>query len=162
MTHYGMRTLMLSVLALFCSTLLAAEMNFKGTLVEPPPCTINNDQDVLVSFGDSVGVSKVDGSNYIQPVDYHLMCDVTSPQDGLNIMLTTTNQSGFDAAAVQSSVEGLGIRLLVDGQPAEFDKPIPASVDRQPVLQAVPVKAPGVSLTEGPFSATATLQVIYQ
>lgn len=162
MTRYSMGTLVLAGMALFCSGLLAADMNFKGTLVEPPPCTINNDQDVLVSFGDSVGVNKVDGSNYIQPVDYHLTCDITSPQDGLNLVLSTTSQSAFDTAAVQSSTPGLGIRLLVDGVAAEFGKLIPVDSSSPPVLQAVPVKAADTALTEGPFSATVTLQVVYQ
>ncbi|MBW4217889.1 fimbrial protein [Enterobacter cloacae subsp. cloacae] len=162
MTRYGIGTVLYAAATLFCNNLLAADMNFQGTLVEPPACTINNDQAVLVSFGDSVGVNKVNGSNYIQPVDYHLICDITSPQDGLNIMLSTTEPTTFDPAAVQSSVTGLGIRLLIDGNPATFGQPIPVNSSSTPVLQAVPVKGPGATLIEGPFSATATLQVVYQ
>ncbi|MEX3098860.1 fimbrial protein [Serratia ureilytica] len=162
MTRYSMGTLVPVGMALFCSSLLAADIHFQGALVEPPPCTINNNKDLLVSFGNSIGVNKVDGSNYIQPVDYHLTCDNTSPQAGLNLVLITTNPDSSDPAAVQSDIAGFGIRLLVDGSPASFGQLIPVDVASPPVLQAVPVKAPSATLAEGPFSATATLQVVYQ
>ncbi|MTH44964.1 fimbrial protein [Intestinirhabdus alba] len=152
---------------LFClrpalATNLTTEMAFKGTLIDPPPCAINGGQPVAVDFGRRVGVNRVDGRRYIQPVEYHLICYPDSPRSGLNIVMTTTAPAAFDASAVQSSVDGLAIRVLVEGEPITFGKPIAVSVDHPPVMQAVPVKAAGVALEEGLFSATATLQVIYQ
>jgi len=163
MTRYGIRTLLVLSIALFCSSLLATEMQFSGTLVEPPPCTINNDQTIMVPFGDSVGVNRVDGVNYRQPVDYRLTCDITSLQEGLTLVLSTTDPASYDPAAVNTNITGLGIRLIVDGAPAVFDTPMPVTVgEPTPVIDAVPVKAPGASLKEGAFTATATLKVVYQ
>lgn len=162
MTRYSLCTLMVFGAVLVCGQLMAADMSFKGTLIEPPPCNINNEQDVLVNFGDSVGVNKVDGVNYIQPVEYHLTCDVTSPRDGLTIVMTTTDPASYDASALNTTSPGLGIRILVDGEPVSFGKNIPVDITKVPVMQAVPVKDPGISLSEGAFTASATLQVVYQ
>ncbi|WP_244370721.1 fimbrial protein [Rahnella sp. ChDrAdgB13] len=162
MTRYGIRTLLVMSIALFCSSLLATEVQFQGTLIEPPPCTINNDQAVLVPFGNNVGINKIDGVNYRQTVDYHLTCDSTSPRDGLTLVLSTTAAASYDTAAVNTDITGLGVRLLVDSAPAVFDTPIPVVEMAQPVIEAVPVKAPDASLAEGPFNATVTLKVVYQ
>ncbi|HBV9912366.1 TPA: pilus assembly protein [Klebsiella aerogenes] len=120
MGHYGAITLVVLSGALFCSGLMAADMTFKGVLVDPPPCTINGDQPVRVNFGDNIGVNRVNGTNYIQSVEYHLTCDITSPQEGLSVVLTTTDPAAFDASAIQSSIDGLAIRVLVDGAPVTF------------------------------------------
>ncbi|ELY3087888.1 fimbrial protein [Klebsiella aerogenes] len=152
-------------IALFCSSLLATEVQFRGTLIEPPPCNISNDQTILVPFGDNVGINKIDGVNYRQPVEYSLNCDITSPQDGLSVELSTTNPTAYDTSAVNTDITGLGIRLLVEGVPAVFDTPMPVDLQGSqlpPHIEAVPVKAPDASLTEGPFNATVTLKVVYQ
>ncbi|MEN4700031.1 fimbrial protein [Pantoea agglomerans] len=162
MTRYGTRTLALAFAALFCSGLLATEMQFTGTLVEPPPCAVNGDQPVYVDFGKNVGVNKVDGVNYIQPVNYNLTCGADSSQEGMSLVLSTTDKTSYDEAAINTSITGLGIRLMYDGKPVVFGDAVPVSMEERPLLQAVPVKAPGAKLDSGSFTATATLQVIYQ
>lgn len=60
---------------LFVGNVLAAEnMKLYGTLIEPPLCTISNGGAVEVNFGERVGVKKVDGNNYRQPVNYPVNC----------------------------------------------------------------------------------------
>lgn len=162
MKRYGIITAGVLGAALFCSALLAADMTFKGTLIDPPPCTINGNLPVTVDFGNNIGVNRVDGVNYIQPVEYHLMCDLTSPHEGLSMVMTTTDPASFDASAIQSSTTGLAIRVLVDGVPVTFGDVIAVDSASPPVMQAVPVKADGVIPAEGAFTATATLQVVYQ
>ena len=165
MTAYANCTLLLLLgAALVSARLPAAPVRFSGTLNDPPPCTVNNDQNVVVDFGDSLGVRKVDGSNYRKPVPYSLTCGPDSPQSGLRLVLTagSSGQANFDASAVNSSTPGLAIRLLADGDPVRFDHPYPVSVASPPVLEAVPVKQSGAALAEGAFTAAATLQVDYQ
>ncbi|EMJ5851811.1 fimbrial protein [Klebsiella aerogenes] len=162
MTRYGIRTLTLVFVALFCSSLLATGMQFTGTLVEPPPCTINGDQPVYVDFGKNVGVNKVDGVNYIQPVNYNLTCGADSSQEGMSLVLSTTDKTSYDEAAINTSITGLGIRLMYDGEPVVFGDAVPVSMAEHPLLQAVPVKAPDAKLDSGPFEASLTLQVVYQ
>lgn len=50
-----------------------ANLTFDGTLVEPPPCTINSGGLIETDFMD-VGISKVDGINYRRPVSYTITC----------------------------------------------------------------------------------------
>ena len=60
-----------SVLFAVCAFALGssalANLRFDGTLIEPPPCTINSGGTIVVDFGD-VGVNKVDGVNYRKTV----------------------------------------------------------------------------------------------
>jgi len=123
---------------------------------------INNDKPIVVDFGNSLGVNKIDGDKYRQTIDYNLTCDADSPTAGLSLVLTTSNQSTFDTAAVNASMTGLGIRLSVDDSPGEFGKSYPVDIEHPPVLAAVPVKDPAVTLAAGSFTASATLQAVYQ
>lgn len=144
------------------STAGAAEnMHFSGTLIAPPPCTINNNQMVDVDFGQRVGVKKVDGKNYLQTVDYQITCEPGT--GGLVLGLTVTGiPSAFDEAALKTNKSDLGIRLLQAGQPFTLNKRIAIDAANPPLLQAVPVKKPGVELSAGAFEVLATLLADYQ
>lgn len=165
MTAYANRTLLLLLGAmLLCARLPAAPVRFTGTLNDPPPCSVDNGHSVVVDFGNSLGIRKIDGSRYRMPVNYSLTCEPDSPQSGLLLVLTpgSSGQASFDSAAVNSTTPGLGIRLIVDGVPARFGQPYPVSVASPPLLEAVPVRQSGAALAEGAFTATATLRVDYQ
>ncbi|WP_375056775.1 fimbrial protein [Zobellella sp. DQSA1] len=136
-------------------------MSFSGTLIEPPPCTIDDGGTIEVDFGERVGISKVDGERYRQSVPYRIRCegDATGWEMTLTLSATAT---AFDAAAVQANVADLGIRLLLGGQPFTLNRPVPVDPEAPPALEAVPVQQPGATLAEGTFAATATLQADYQ
>ncbi|MGP2758151.1 fimbrial protein [Serratia marcescens] len=144
------------------SALHAAEnMHFSGTLIAPPPCTINNGQLVDVDFGQRVGVNKVDGKNYLQTVDYQIACEPGI--SGLVLGLTVTGVPvGFDEAALKTDLPDLGIRLLQAGKPFILNQRIAINAQNPPILQAVPVKKPGAELSAGAFVAWATLLADYQ
>ncbi|OKB64580.1 pilus assembly protein [Serratia marcescens] len=139
----------------------ADNMKFYGTLIEPPPCTINDGGEVDVDFGNRVGVTKVDGNNYLQPVNYQITCKsgASSWKMTLTVIGTPTT---YDAAALKTNVTDLGIRLLRDGKAFELNKPVDITLNSPPRLEAVPVKRPGSALSEGTFEATATLLAVYQ
>lgn len=144
------------------SSLMAAEnMQFHGTLVAPP-CSISDDQIIEVAFGDNLGVDKIDGTNYKQPVKYTVDCKAGYAVNNLAIVIDTTAATLFDPSAIQTDKPGLGIRILVDGVAATFAKQIavndPAS---PPVIEAVPVQEQSVTLSEGAFDATMTLRTDY-
>ncbi|MBL5905351.1 fimbrial protein [Serratia fonticola] len=139
----------------------ADNMSFSGMLIEPPPCTISDGGEVGVDFGSSVGVSKVDGVNYLQTVDYRITC--TAGPGAWSMTLTVLGDSpDYDKAAIESSVDDLAIRLLQNGKPFILNQPIPIKLDAPPTLQAVPVKRPGATLRGRVFEATATLLAVYQ
>ena len=140
----------------------ADNMNFHGTLIAPPSCTINDESKIDVNFGERIGVNKVDGVNYRQTVDYGIRCDVSAGKWDISLWLKGTRTS-FDEAAVQTQERAdLGIRLYQNGQPFILNKALPIDPQNLPVLEAVPVKAPGAALTEGAFEAMAMLEVVYQ
>ncbi|CAI1543311.1 TPA: fimbrial protein [Serratia fonticola] len=148
--------------ALFSSPLLAADnLLFRGTLIEPPPCKINDGATVDVDFGERVGVNKVDGVNYLQALNYRISCEPGA--SGLDMTLTLRGQqTGYDTAAVRTNLADLGIRVLQNGKPFTLNQPIGIDPKNPPRLEAVPVKNPGATLKEGAFVATATLQANYQ
>lgn len=152
----------LLVSGLLVGNALAAEnMQLHGTLIEPPPCTINDGGAVDVDFGNRVGVKKVDGSNYLQTVNYQVTCTPGAGGWKMSLAVMGTPTS-YDTAALKSNVADLGIRLLQNGKPFELNKPLSITLNNPPRLEAVPVKRPGASLTEGLFEATATLLAVYQ
>lgn len=149
-----------AVLALgLCST-ATANMAFNGTLVEPPPCTINSGSTIEIDFKD-VGINKVDGDNYREQVNYSITCmGGTLPWE---MMLTVKGVStSFEDSAVQSSVADLGIKLLQNGVPFTLNTPLKITPATPPFLEAVPVKKAGAALGPGGFTATATLLAEYQ
>ncbi|ERK14117.1 Minor fimbrial subunit StfF [Serratia fonticola AU-P3(3)] len=134
-------------------------MTFSGTLIDPPPCSINDKKDMSVHF-DKVGVNKVDGINYQQPIDYIVTC---TDLPGWTLALRLTGDAvTFLPGTIQTNVTGLGIRITINDQPMELTKNYVIDPSNLPKLKAVPVKDPGTVLTEGTFTASATLLALYQ
>ncbi|MGN7915783.1 fimbrial protein [Enterobacter sp. 22466] len=134
-------------------------VNFTGVL-KRKPCHINNDQAINIHFGN-VGVHKVDGINYAQPVNYKLTCDEEDP--GLTLkMYVKGMQTGYDASAITTTVTNLGIRILQNGQPMAINQGLIINYQNPPKLMVVPVQQPGSTLQEGNFQATATLMTEYE
>lgn len=137
-------------------------MTFRGTLIEAPPCTINDGNQVDVDFGERVGVNKVDGVNYRQMLNYQITCE----EGGSGTWALTLNLSGtatgFDGQALQTNKENLGIRIYQNDQPFTPESSLAIDLANPPRLEAVPVKNAGSTLAEGAFEAWATLQAVYQ
>lgn len=153
----------LAVFGAIASQVHAAEnMYFHGTLIEPPPCTINGGDIIDVNFGDKVGVNKVDGINYLEPINYRVNCLPGVGKWSMNLMVISLPPPDYDSSAIPSDVADLSIRVLSNGKPLELNKLIPVSPLNFPAIEVVPVKRPGVTLPEGPFVARATLLVAYQ
>ncbi|BEN43294.1 fimbrial protein [Serratia marcescens] len=158
MARYGCIFLLMAVSG---PATAADNMRFSGVLIEPPPCTINDGGKVDVDFGNRVGVSKVDGVNYQQPVNYRISC--TPGAGAWNMTLTVVGTpADYDEAAIKSDMDDLAVRLLQNGKRFPLNKPIPIKLNAAPTLEAVPVKRPGATLQEGAFEATATLLAVYQ
>lgn len=149
--------------ALLSSSLPAAEnMQLHGTLIEPQPCSINDGENIDIDFGDRLGISKIDGINYLQSVNYTVTCEPGAGAGDMTLTVSGTATS-FDKAAVQTNKQQLGLRLLLSGKPFILGAPVSVDPKRLPVLEVVPVQRPGSeALTEGAFEATATLQTDYQ
>lgn len=136
-------------------------ISFHGTLVAPP-CTISNGQTIEVTFGNNLGINKIDGNSYKQPVKYTVDCESGYSVNNLAIVVDSSHPTAFDGAAVSTDKTGLGIRILVNGVAATFAQRVAvADPISPPVIEAVPVKDPAVTLTAGAFEATVTLRADY-
>ncbi|OOV89395.1 MULTISPECIES: fimbrial protein [unclassified Pseudomonas] len=160
MKGYAGLLLMLAGGAISAQGQAAQNMTLFGTLIEPAACTINDGGQVDVDFGNRIGVNKVDGVNYWQPMSYRITCDPNASTQDMTLEVVGI-QADYDSAAVVSDVKDLAIQIKQNGQPFELNKPIPITRGSPPVLSAVPVKRLGAVLNEGPFEATATLRVGY-
>ncbi|MTC61465.1 fimbrial protein [Providencia rustigianii] len=153
----------LLVLSVKSSTLVT----FKGNLIGNPPCDISGENDpIQINFGE-VGITRIDGSNYLKDFILNINC---SNELGNNVALFIAykgmNAASFDNNAVQTSLSGLGIRLYYEGHvipPNDDNIPIVMSsggVKKIP-LSAVPVRDLSVDLFEKPFTAMGTIEIRY-
>lgn len=135
------------------ATQAKSDVNFHGTLYSIS-CIINNDKPVDILFGN-VGVNKVDGVQYTQSIPLSMTCD--EGYSGALLLTIAGNESGFDDSAVMTDAPGLAIRIMQGGEVIQVNKPFIITTGNLPVLTAVPVKDPQITLTGGEFHATATL-----
>lgn len=136
-----------------------ADMTFKGTLIVPPPCTINGSKPIEVDF-KQVETTKVNGVNYREPVPYTLSC-TEATSTALRVQVKGTG-AGFDANALQTSVADLGIVLQNNTTNLAVNSWLNFNSNNPPKLFAAPVKKKDVVLKGGGFTAAATMQVDYQ
>jgi len=168
MTHSRLSPAALLSLALMLTTVNVSAsvvgISIKGQVIWSPACRVTSadSRRIEVSFGDSVGISQVEGMRYRQPLNYHITCYNSQPA---GLVLTLKGDiANFDAskAALQTSVKGLAIRILQNGSPMVINQPIQVTPTAPPTLEAVLVKQSGVTLKEGPFEVIATLLADYQ
>lgn len=139
-------------------------LEFKGTLVTPPPCSIDNDGTIVTHFGDKVGIRKVASGIYREPVNITLHCEENTLAWQLQLSVTG-NAAGFDAdsaTVVTPQQADLGVKLLLGGSPFELGKAVKVNATDLPKLEAQLVQRSGVELQEGEFTAQATLRAEYQ
>ncbi|TQI82243.1 type 1 fimbria pilin [Serratia fonticola] len=138
----------------------AMQVNIRGTVILPPPCTINNNQTIRVDFGDEVMTTRIDGVNYKQVISYTLDCDIQKTNDLK--MSIQGGPAGFNSGLLSTNKPDLGIALYQGTQQVNINSWFNYTYPNQPVLYAVPVKRSGATLTGGEFAASATLLIDYQ
>jgi type 1 fimbria pilin len=139
-----------------------ADMTFHGTLIEPPPCTINDGNQVEVDFGERVGINKVDGENYRQQLNYQITCDKAIGGTWALKLSLSGGAAGFNKEALMTNKTGLGIRVYQGDKPFSPNSSVKINLANPPRLEAVPIKQAGVTLTEGAFETWATLRADYE
>lgn len=139
-----------------------ALVTFQGTFTLPVPCTFNNDEILDIAFGN-VGVNKVNGIDYAQPIPLTIDCHGAPESALLKLQMNGTAES-FDPAAVATSADGLGIQIQANGRPLNLNETLATTVGELSTLTltAVPVKDSAKTLMAQNFSAAATLMADYQ
>ncbi|HBT4620625.1 TPA: fimbrial protein [Klebsiella pneumoniae] len=142
----------------------SVHVSIRGVIVNKPSCTINDRETIEVNFGDNIGLNKINGDNFRQPIPYKIICD--DHTDSLQLTLKYTGDvADFDAdkATVRTFEQSnLGVKLYQNGMPFELGKSINININNIPTLEAVLVRRDGASLLEGEFNAIATLHAEYQ
>lgn len=152
--------LIVGLMALSNSAIANNNVEFTGTLLIPPPCTVFEDKVHTIEYKD-ISLHKINGTNYIKPINYALDCK--DNLHGWDLVLTIKgDKSGFDDAALKTEHDDLGMRILLNGVAFDIDKPIKITYGQPPILEVVPVKKPGSTLPVINFSATGTLLAEYQ
>jgi type 1 fimbria pilin len=159
MTCWQQRAL-LAVCFIGLSSGALANVTFSGTLNEPPPCTIDAGNKIEVDFGD-VGVKRVDGVKYRRGVGYTISCGADTLPWVLKLSVNGAATT-FDGSALQTSAPDLGIRLFQNNVPFLLNTPLDITLSSPPILEVVPVKRPGATLTAARFTAVATLLAEYE
>lgn len=141
---------------------MADGMQFGGTFMDGPPCVINNERPITASFGD-VLIDEIDGSYKTITLPYELDCSRAA-----NNQVRMQVQSYWLAWYLPGSMLVMGngelaITFIKDGSTLALNTWADFDTSKIPVLQAVLSKrAPDSEITEGTFSATATLMVEYR
>lgn len=139
-----------------------ADMTLYGTLITPPPCIINDGNQVDVDFGERVGINKLDGVNYRQRLNYQITCDPTLGNSWALRLSLSGGATGFDNEALLTDKTDLGIRIYQNDTPFTPNSTLKINLANPPILEAVPIKQAGATLTEGAFEAWATLRADYE
>lgn len=164
MTHRRIAFLLsgvVAILPLMVQSSNTATVTIKVTVAANPSCTLNNNNPINVDFGDVV-TNKIDGNNYPQPLVYSLNCE-TGASGSMSLSIGGI-QSSFDSTALNTSVNGLAIRLMNGNATLALNTgsvPFTYPTNTLPSLSAVPIKQSGVSLPVGNFSASATMTLEY-
>lgn len=165
--------LLVTVLSLIglalCQSARAADplnLEFRGTLVEPPPCKINDEKTITVSFGNQVGVNKVASGIYRQPLPpLALICEQSSLAWQMRLTWTTAAPASFDsdnATIATAEQANLGVKLYADGKVFPMNTALNINSSALPKLEAELVQKADSTLTEGAFTARGTLRADYQ
>jgi type 1 fimbria pilin len=144
------------------SALADADITFKGTLIEQPPCEITSTTGgaIEVDFGSEMVTRRVDGVNYRQKIPFLLDCSNAVDQ---KLQLTLTGDPGYAAGLIKTTKETeLGIRLYHNTVQMTPGTPLNFSPDSIPELYAVPEAKDNTTLAGGDFTGKANLIVDYQ
>ncbi|MFV3381012.1 MULTISPECIES: fimbrial protein [Pseudomonas] len=152
----------LSIAALPLSCVDAGNLEFSGTLLAPPGCTVSDKGGRIdVRFTQNIAVNRIDGERYRQAIPYQIECPGAADHNitwHMRLTLKGTPAS-FDITALKTSENDLGIKVLLGGTALAPNEPreIDVSASTPPLLEAVPVKLAGAALPSTEFTASALL-----
>ncbi|MBM7345420.1 fimbrial protein [Pantoea coffeiphila] len=135
-------------------------VNFRGRVVDKNPCTINNDNQIIVPFGN-VLKENADGEKIKKNLNVSVKCTDLNTNDKLKMQIT--GSSNFSEYILDTSMKDMGIVFYNNDDLIElntwFNLPDPAE---SLILTASPVILDKNSTASGDFNATATLLVSIQ
>ncbi|MEB6534945.1 fimbrial protein [Pantoea stewartii] len=135
---------------------------FSGTLLDSPPCVINDGGNIIVDFGDELMTTRIDSEHYRKKIEFTLDCSSATNSKQRVRISGDTSASGFNGEVLATPKAGLGIAIYHDNvrySPGEW---IDFNAPSLPTFYAVPQKQDNIKLTGGEFHVTASLVIDYQ
>lgn len=129
---------------------------FKGTLSGAVMCTINNGDDVNVSFGN-VNITNIRDGQYIKPVPYLIRCQGASIHSMVYMRLDTDRRGVWDTDALGTTLDGLEVKFLNNGTQQKVGEWFRVDLFKQPTLNLQLEINPNITPELKPFTATGTL-----
>ncbi|MEZ2578501.1 fimbrial protein [Buttiauxella ferragutiae] len=184
MNRYSKNTVLILTGCVLASVFLAKSATADITInvtadIYAYPCTVNNNSLISVDFGD-MQIQKVDGQSYARTVTVPVECSYYTGTPYVNITGTSlsgapgnvlaTNGAGLNstnlgvALTQGSSVSGAPLTLGAgsgNGYAVTDGVAVDGTGNGQFTFTAVPYKQ-GTGLSEGAFSASATMSMVYQ
>lgn len=155
--------LMLSCLALpvYAATGVAhssAEIRITGRLQPPPPCKVNNNEEILVDF-QRIQIKTLEKSDIRKEVDIPFVCEQDS--ENFKYFLTVDGpRAQFNNKLVKTNQNNLGFTAELAGVKLDLGKAHPVN-SRNLILTIVLTKNPDGDVTPGAFSGTGTVTMEY-
>ena len=139
-------------------------VNVTGILLEPPACTLNEDETLRVPFGNNIGIKKIPSGIYRESIHLTIQCEEDSygRQIQLSLNGVAADFDADNATIVTTEMSGLGVKIYADNTPLPLSTPLDISPNALPKLEAVLVQRGNEELATGVFTAFATLRVDYK
>ena len=128
------------------------QINIRLTAITPP-CKINNGQDIIVNFGDSVVTTQIDGRYKRVPIEYTIDCKSAVLPD-LKMTISGTGAE-FDKNFLTTDNSDLGVAIYHDSEPFMLNSSVNFNITNV-------VKRKESVLPGGKFTASATISIDYQ
>ncbi|VDZ85065.1 fimbrial protein [Kluyvera intermedia] len=140
-----------------------ADIQFRGTLIEAPPCVINDGEMYTVDFGD-VLMSGINTPDYTRNFEIKVQCAV---EQNLRFRISGTPGYGIWAdTTFDTGVDGLGISIYMKGEawpiaPNKWFELIPSMYSKGVVVMSASLVALSTDLAGGAFRAGTTFAIDY-
>ncbi|WP_345739346.1 fimbrial protein [Morganella morganii] len=136
----------------------SADIRISGKLVPPPPCKINNNEEILVDF-QRIQIKTLEKSDIRKDVDIPFVCEQDS--ENFKYFLTVDGpRSPFNNKLVKTNQNNLGFTAELAGVKLDSGKAHPVN-SRHLTLTIVLTKNPAGDITPGSFSGTGTVTMEY-
>lgn len=136
----------------------ATGIRITGKLVSPPPCKVNNNEEILVDF-QRVHIRTLEKADIRQDVEIPFVCE----QEGDNFqyyLKIDGPRSLFNNKLIKTNQPNLAFYTELAGNRLDYGKPHLVN-SRNLTLTMVLTKNPDGALTQGSFSGTGTVTMEY-
>ncbi|RUT64843.1 hypothetical protein CKG00_17045 (plasmid) [Morganella morganii] len=155
-------TLLLACIAIpgyaFSAAHSSADIRITGKLVPPPPCKVNNNEEILVDF-QRIQIKTLEKSDIRREVEIPFICEQES--DNFKYYLTVDGpRAQFNNKLLKTNRNNLGFNIELAGVKLDLGKAHPVN-NRHLTFTVVLTKNPDGNVTPGTFSGSGTVTMEY-